>query len=63
MGDWFGRQFLFYMSQLFIVISSCLTIASRSWLEYSIYQVVNSVLYGVIEVETLTLMMEYTNNR
>lgn len=63
MGDAFGRQFLFYTCQLGIVITSCLTIASTSWIGYSVCQSLNGILYGIIEVESITLMMEYTNNQ
>lgn len=63
LGDAFGRQYLFYMSQLGILITSCLTIAATSWVGYSICQFLNGILYGIIEVESITLMMEYTNNQ
>ncbi|KAI1711453.1 sugar transporter domain-containing protein [Ditylenchus destructor] len=63
LGDNFGRQFLFYMSQLGIVITSCMTTASTSWAGYCFTQCLNGFLYGVIEVEMLTLVLEYTNNQ
>jgi hypothetical protein len=63
LGDTFGRQFLFYFCQLGILITSCLTIASTSWIGYSICQFLNGMFYGIIEVESLTLMMEYTSNQ
>uniref|UniRef100_A0A915CV44 Major facilitator superfamily (MFS) profile domain-containing protein n=1 Tax=Ditylenchus dipsaci TaxID=166011 RepID=A0A915CV44_9BILA len=63
LGDNYGRQFLFYMSQLGIVITSCMTTASTSWLGYAFTQCLNGFLYGVVEVESLTLVLEYTNNK
>ena len=63
LGDWYGRQYLFYMCQLGIVITSCMTIASRHWTDYLICQSLNGIMYGIIEVESITLLMEYTNNQ
>ncbi|KAI6221024.1 MFS domain-containing protein [Aphelenchoides fujianensis] len=62
-GDWFGRQFGFYMCQLGIAITSCMTIAATGWMGFAICQFCNGILYGIIEVESITLMMEYTNNQ
>ncbi|KJH47453.1 hypothetical protein DICVIV_06440 [Dictyocaulus viviparus] len=63
MGDHLGRKTIFFTGQLFIVITSIMSIASRNWIAYSIIQGINCFLYGVIEVTSLTLMMEYTNNK
>jgi MFS family permease len=63
LGDWYGRQFLFYMCQLGIVITSCMTTAARDWQGYSVCQALNGIMYGMLEVESITLLMEYTNNR
>jgi len=63
LGDWYGRQYLFYMCQLGIVITSCMTTASRRWTDYLICQSLNGIMYGIIEVESITLLMEYTNNQ
>uniref|UniRef100_A0AC34F8L9 Major facilitator superfamily (MFS) profile domain-containing protein n=1 Tax=Panagrolaimus sp. ES5 TaxID=591445 RepID=A0AC34F8L9_9BILA len=63
LGDWYGRQFLFYMCQLGIVITSCMTTAARDWQGYSVCQALNGLMYGMLEVESITLLMEYTNNR
>ncbi|KAI6186861.1 MFS domain-containing protein [Aphelenchoides besseyi] len=62
-GDWFGRQFGFYICQLGIAITSCMTIASTAWTGFAAAQFCNGILYGIIEVESITLMMEYTNNQ
>uniref|UniRef100_A0A7E4UV30 MFS domain-containing protein n=1 Tax=Panagrellus redivivus TaxID=6233 RepID=A0A7E4UV30_PANRE len=62
LGDWYGRQFLFYVCQLGVVITSCLTTAAQTWQSYIVVQALNGILYGIIEVESITLLMEYTNN-
>jgi len=62
-ADWWGRQFGFYLCQLGIAITSCMTIASRSWSSFAIAQFCNGILYGIIEVESIVLMMELTNNQ
>jgi hypothetical protein len=51
-ADWFGRQFGFYICQLGIAITSCMTIASRSWKSFAVAQFCNGILYGIIEVES-----------
>jgi hypothetical protein len=40
-----------------------MTIASTQWTGFAFAQFLNGILYGIIEVESLTLMMEYTNNQ
>ncbi|KAI6189658.1 MFS domain-containing protein [Aphelenchoides bicaudatus] len=61
--DWFGRQFGFYICQLGVAITSCMTIASTTWVSFAVVQFFNGILYGIIEVESIVLMMEFTNNQ
>ncbi|CAJ0588048.1 unnamed protein product [Cylicocyclus nassatus] len=63
MGDHLGRKTIFFTGQLLIIITSIMSIASRGWIAYASIQGVNCFLYGVIEVTSLTMMMEYTNNK
>uniref|UniRef100_A0A0K0DJX3 MFS domain-containing protein n=1 Tax=Angiostrongylus cantonensis TaxID=6313 RepID=A0A0K0DJX3_ANGCA len=63
MGDHFGRKTMFFIGQLFIIITSIMSTASRNWIAYAFIQGMNCFLYGVIEVTSLTMMMEYTNNK
>lgn len=62
-GDWFGRLFGFYICTLGVAITSCLTIASTGWMGFAIAQACNGVLFGIVEVEAMTLLMEATNNQ
>ncbi|XGW14981.1 hypothetical protein V3C99_000902 [Haemonchus contortus] len=63
MGDHLGRQTIFFTGQLLIIITSMMSTASQNWIAYASIQGVNCFLYGVIEVTSLTMMMEYTNNK
>ncbi|EPB65709.1 hypothetical protein ANCCEY_15224, partial [Ancylostoma ceylanicum] len=63
MGDHLGRKTIFFSGQLLIIITSMMSTASRGWIAYASIQGVNCFLYGVIEVTSLTMMMEYTNNK
>ncbi|KAJ1350742.1 hypothetical protein KIN20_006617 [Parelaphostrongylus tenuis] len=63
MGDYYGRKTMFFIGQLFIIITSIMSTASRNWIAYACIQGMNCFLYGVIEVTSLTMMMEYTNNK
>ncbi|VDL63852.1 unnamed protein product [Nippostrongylus brasiliensis] len=63
LGDHFGRQTIFFTGQLLIIITSMMSTASQNWIAYASIQGVNCFLYGVIEVTSLTMMMEYTNNK
>ncbi|GMS80178.1 hypothetical protein PENTCL1PPCAC_2353, partial [Pristionchus entomophagus] len=63
LGDAFGRQTLFFVGQLLIIITSMMSTASQGWLSFSIIMGVNCVLYGLLETTSLTMMMEYTSNK
>ncbi|CAI4225120.1 unnamed protein product [Auanema sp. JU1783] len=63
MGDWFGRKTIFFYAQLLIIVTSIMSTAAHEWIVFSILQALNCFLYGVIETTSLTMMMEYTNNK
>ncbi|CAD5224338.1 unnamed protein product [Bursaphelenchus okinawaensis] len=63
LGDAFGRQFMFYVCQLAMCITSCLIVASTGWQGFAAAQFFNGIFYGLVEVESLTLLMEITNDQ
>ncbi|CAD5232254.1 unnamed protein product [Bursaphelenchus xylophilus] len=63
LGDAFGRQFMFYVCQLGICITSCLIVASTGWQGFAAAQFCNGILYGIVEVESLTMLMEMTSDQ
>ncbi|CAI5451066.1 unnamed protein product [Caenorhabditis angaria] len=63
MGDHYGRQTIFFTGQLLIIITSMMSTAAQNWQAFAAIQGVNCFLYGVIEVTSLTMMMEYTSNK
>lgn len=62
-GDAFGRQTLFFVGQLLLIITSMMSVASQGWLSFSIIMGVNCILFGLLETTSLTMMMEYTSNK
>ncbi|VDM49732.1 unnamed protein product, partial [Toxocara canis] len=62
-GDHFGRKKFFFTGQLCIIITSVMATAAVSWYTYAICLFLNAIFYGMIEVTSLTLMMEYTNDK
>ncbi|MFH4980515.1 hypothetical protein AB6A40_007224 [Gnathostoma spinigerum] len=62
-GDYFGRKPGFYAGQLCLIVTSIMTTAAVSWLSFAICRFVSGMFYGMIEVTSLTLMVEYTSNK
>uniref|UniRef100_A0AC35UDA5 MFS domain-containing protein n=1 Tax=Rhabditophanes sp. KR3021 TaxID=114890 RepID=A0AC35UDA5_9BILA len=62
-GDHLGRNTIFFLCQLCIIITSIMTTASQTWVHYAICQGITGFLYGGIEVMVMTTMMEMTNNK
>ncbi|CAJ0582647.1 unnamed protein product, partial [Mesorhabditis spiculigera] len=63
LGDHLGRRTIFFSGQLTIIITSMMCTAARNWYAYASIMGFNCFLYGIIEVTSLTMMMEYTSNK
>uniref|UniRef100_A0A0M3HKB1 MFS domain-containing protein n=1 Tax=Ascaris lumbricoides TaxID=6252 RepID=A0A0M3HKB1_ASCLU len=53
-GDHFGRRKFFFTGQLCIIITSVMATATVSWYTYAICLSLNTILYGMIEVGSLS---------
>ncbi|KAF8383287.1 hypothetical protein PRIPAC_72429 [Pristionchus pacificus] len=62
-GDAFGRQTLFFVGQLLLIITSMMVTASQGWVSFAVIMGVNCLIYGLLETTALTMMMEYTSNK
>uniref|UniRef100_A0A914WGL5 Major facilitator superfamily (MFS) profile domain-containing protein n=1 Tax=Plectus sambesii TaxID=2011161 RepID=A0A914WGL5_9BILA len=62
-GDYYGRKKGFFSGQFCIILTSVMAISAKDWIAYSICQFLNGFLFGMIEVTSLTMMMEYTDNK
>ncbi|TKR88624.1 hypothetical protein L596_012833 [Steinernema carpocapsae] len=63
LGDHLGRATCFFVGQLCLVITSVMTMAAINWQTYVTCQFLFGFFYGVIEVTSMTMLMEMTNNR